>query len=87
LDCPAKPYTSDPKCGDACEGGPCAADVNIDCKVNLTDLVVMKSEFNRTNCTPQNACQADCNRDNKVNLSDLVMMKSEFNRTGCPDCP
>ncbi len=125
-DCPASPYTSDPKCGDACEfTGPdgdgdgiingedncpavsnpfqedtipsqtngcgdaceCYADCNNDTKVNLTDLVKMKSEFNRTNCSPSNPCLADCNYDNKVNLTDLVTMKSEFNKTGCPVCP
>ncbi len=69
-------------CGDACE---CHADCNADQKVNLTDLVTMKTEFNRTNCATV-PCQADCNYDGKVNLSDLVMMKSEFNRPGCPVC-
>ncbi len=82
-DCLNPPYTADPRCGDACAGGPCQADVNYDCKVNLSDLVIMKSEFNTTNCNLQNPCFADCNGDNKVNLSDLVMMKSEFNRTNC----
>jgi hypothetical protein len=43
----------------------CQADCNCDTKVNLADLVVMKTEFLRTNCdtTP---CQADCNGDDKV---------------------
>jgi hypothetical protein len=69
-------------CGDACE---CHADCTGDQKVNLTDLVKMKEEFNRSNCATI-PCQADCNYDTKVNLSDLVMMKSEFNRTNCPVC-
>jgi hypothetical protein len=28
----------------------CLSDTNADCKVNLTDLVVIKSEFLRNNC-------------------------------------
>ena len=28
----------------------CAADNNSDCKVDLTDLVTMKSEFMKSNC-------------------------------------
>jgi hypothetical protein len=33
----------------------CLSDSNADCKVNVTDLVQIKSEFNRTNC-PNCAC-------------------------------
>jgi hypothetical protein len=90
-DCPAPPYTVDPECGDDCEvANTCLADIapitGVDCKVNLSDLVLMKGEFLRPDCatTP---CYADIapapNGDNKVNLSDLVLMKGEFLR---PDC-
>jgi len=48
-----------------------------DCKVNLSDLVLMKTEFNRTNCATV-PCYADCNDDDKVNLSDLVIMKGNL---------
>lgn len=68
--------------GDVCE---CYCDTNCDTKVNLTDLVNIKNEFNRTNCAT-NPCQADCNGDFKVNLSDLVIMKAEFLKQGCPGC-
>jgi hypothetical protein len=74
--------------GDVCE---CYADITgptpyvPDCKVNLSDLVLMKQEFNRTNCATV-PCYADCNDDNKVNLSDLVIMKGQFNRTNCAPC-
>ena len=64
---------------------PCYADCNCDTKVNLADLVIMKQEFNRSDCATI-PCQADCNYDDKVNLADLVMMKGEFNRTDCPPC-
>jgi hypothetical protein len=70
-------------CGDACE---CHADCNSDEKVNLTDLVTMKTQF-FWKCSEHPTCEADCNHDGNVNLSDLVMMKSEFNRPDCPVCP
>jgi hypothetical protein len=33
-----------------CPPSPCTADLNGDNKVNLSDLVLMKTEFNRTGC-------------------------------------
>ncbi len=69
-------------CGDACE---CHADCNVDQKVNLADLVIMKQQF-MWNCSQQPSCEADCNYDNTVDLSDLVMMKEEFLRSDCPMC-
>ncbi len=70
-------------CGDACE---CHADCNGDQTVNLTDLVMMKQQYFRTDCAT-NPCSADCNYDNCVDLADLVMMKSEFFKSNCPVCP
>lgn len=70
-------------CGDACE---CHADCNNDLKIDLTDLVIMKQEFLRTDCAT-NPCDADCNFDNSVDLPDLVMMKDEFLKSDCPACP
>jgi hypothetical protein len=69
-------------CGDACE---CHADCNSNQKVDLSDLVIMKQEFLRTDCAT-NPCDADCNYDNSVDLADLVMMKEEFLRSDCPIC-
>jgi hypothetical protein len=70
-------------CGDACE---CYADITgTSGKVDVSDLVVMKGEFNLP--CPPSLCAADLNGDNKVNVADLVLMKTEFNRTGCPACP
>ena len=57
-----------------------------DGKVDLSDLVTMKTEFLRTNCTPGDPCEADCNGDGKVDLADLVIMKGEFLQTGCQLC-
>jgi hypothetical protein len=68
-------------CGDACE---CYADiVGTTGKVDLSDLVLLKQEFNKS-CPP---CAADFNGDEKVNLSDLTIMKIQFNVTDCPNCP
>jgi hypothetical protein len=61
----------------------CAPAHKGNCKVDLTDLVLMKSEFNRTNCSVCNPCYADVVPNNKVDLTDLVKMKSEFNRNNC----
>jgi hypothetical protein len=66
-------------CGDACE---CYADIDNDGKVQLTDLVTMKSEFNKP--CPPSPCTADLNGDGKVDLQDLVIMKIQFNWSGCP---
>jgi hypothetical protein len=69
-------------CGDACE---CYADITgTTGKVDLSDLVVMKGEFQKP--CPPSPCSADLNGDDKVDLADLVLMKREFNRSGCPLC-
>jgi hypothetical protein len=80
--CPAPPYTSDPKCGDACNA--CMADIDNNGKTNLIDLGILKGEFGRTNCkTVPPACRADTNADGKVNLTDLGKLKGEFGKTNC----
>jgi hypothetical protein len=70
-------------CDDACE---CHADCDDDQMVYLSDLVIMKQEFLRTDCATD-PCEADCNYDGSVDLSDLVMMKTDFFRSDCPICP
>lgn len=69
-------------CGDACE---CCADCDDNQKVNIVDLVIMKTEFMDLDCA-MNYCLADCNWDNQVNIADLVIMKIEFMRTDCLEC-
>jgi hypothetical protein len=66
--------------GDACE---CYADLSGDGKVNSSDLLIMKLDYNRKDCYV-NPCDADCNDDGKVNSSDLLIMKIQYNRSGCP---
>jgi hypothetical protein len=63
--------------------GPCRADISNDNKVNSADLLLMKLEYNRNNCSPIDPCDADLNGDNKVNSADLLIMKIEYNRKDC----
>ena len=85
-DCPVQPYTEDPECGDAClPPNTCQADCNGDCKVNLSDLLILKGEFGKSDCDTAGPCQADCNGDDKVNLGDLMILKGEFG-SGEIDC-
>jgi hypothetical protein len=69
--------------GNVCE---CYADCDCNKKVDLSDLVIMKQQFNWV-CSAHPTCEANCNGDTKVDLNDLVIMKNEFSRTQCPACP
>jgi hypothetical protein len=69
--------------GDVCE---CYADLSGDGKVNSSDLLKMKLDYNRNDCFV-NPCDADCNDDGNVNSSDLLIMKIQYNRKGCPVIP
>jgi hypothetical protein len=60
----------------------CYADSNHDSAVNLDDLVIMRSEYTRSDCDI-NPCQADCNSDGNVDLLDLIIMKIEFLKEDC----
>jgi len=61
--------------GDSCEK---YADATGDGKVDLSDLVILKEEFLRTDCDDPDPCQSDFNNDGKVDLSDLVILKEQF---------
>lgn len=65
--------------GDVCE---CYSDFNGDTKVDLADLVIMKTEFLRTDCDTI-PCLSDITGDGKVDLADLVIIKLEFLRINC----
>jgi parallel beta-helix repeat protein len=69
--------------GDVCE---CYSDFDGNTKVDLADLVIMKSEFLRTDCNT-NPCVSDITGDGKVDLADLVIMKLEFLRVNCTVAP
>ncbi len=66
--------------GDACE---CYADCDNNTKVDIFDLLIMKNEYNRTDCAVI-PCDADLNDDGKADIFDLLIMKNQYNRTGCP---
>jgi len=68
--------------GDACE---CYADTNCDAKVNLPDLVLLKKEFQKSDCATE-FCYANANGDGKVDLNDLVVMKAQFTKPDCTSC-
>lgn len=67
--------------GDVCE---CYADGNHDGKVNLLDVLSVKAEYKRNDCSPAQPCQSDSNADGKVNLQDLGICKREYGRLNCP---
>ena len=73
----------DPDCTDALVcNNVCAGDANGDCKVDLSDLVILKNEFLRNDCDIS-PCRGDANEDNKVDLYDMVITKEEFMRNDC----
>jgi hypothetical protein len=75
----------DPGMGDACDDI-CTANLNGDSKVNSGDLLIMKIEYNKSGCVPDDplhCCKADISRDGKVKSSDLLLMKLNYNRQDC----
>lgn len=66
--------------GDSCEE--CYADCNHDGTVDNEDLIIMKNEFLKKDCTTT-PCRADSNSDGKVDLFDLKILNNEFSRKGC----
>jgi hypothetical protein len=57
-----------------------------DYKVDLFDAIVMKSEYDRTDCDssdPELCCKADINADGKVSLQDFVLLQNDFYKTMC----
>jgi len=83
LNCPAPPYSSDPKCGDACMNQ-CQADFDNDGNVYPSDLSVFLGEYGRTDClTTPPPCEADFDDDGNVYPSDLSVFLGEYGRTDC----
>ncbi len=60
----------------------CLADCNNDGTVDLSDLLLLREEFFRKDCSI-NPCQADCNGDGAVDLTDMVIMGKEYLRDNC----
>ena len=68
--------------GDACE---CYSDANCDSKIDIADLIALRSEFFLSDCDID-PCIADFNSDKQVDLSDLIILKLQFLRNNCPPC-
>lgn len=66
--------------GESCKE--CYADCNHDGMVDNEDLILMKNEFLKRDCTTT-PCQADSNSDGKVDLFDLKILNNEFSRKDC----
>jgi bacillopeptidase F len=63
----------------------CAGDLNGDGVVNLSDLIVLRSNYG-TDCSLSPAgiqCTGDINGDNLVNLTDLILLRREYGRSDC----
>ena len=57
-------------------------DANLDCKVNILDLIFVRNRLNQDVETGDN-WQADFNMDGKINIVDLVFVRNHLN-TSCP---
>jgi len=55
------------------------ADINQDGKVNLTDLSILSTNYNRSGAAIS-PVRADMNSDGKVNLTDLSILSSQYGR-------
>jgi len=72
--------------GDGCNGIckiECPEDVNRDGRVNILDLIAVRSHLNEASCFAGNAfCgYADVNRDTVVNILDLTSVRNKLNTT------
>ena len=56
-------------------------DVNLDCKVNILDLIAVRNHLNEDVATGGNS-RFDLNTDGKVNILDLIYVRSRLN-TSC----
>ena len=69
--------------GDVCE---CYADLDGDTEVGLFDLIILKNQYGRADCTI-NPCVADIDGDGEVGLFDLIIGKTQYGRSNCPPSP
>ena len=59
---------------------PTPGDVNLDCKVNILDLIFIRNRLNQDPATGDN-WQADVNADGKINILDLIAVRNALNTT------
>jgi len=59
-------------------GTPLEGDANMDCKVNILDLIFVRNRLNQDVDTGDN-WQADANSDGKINILDLIYVRNRLN--------
>jgi len=62
---------------------PISGDANMDCKVNILDLIFVRNRLNQDIGTGDN-WQADVNIDGKINILDLIFVRNRLN-TKCEE--
>jgi len=58
-----------------------SGDVNVDCSVNIIDLVLVAGSFGKTAGSPGYNPIADVNYDGRVDIIDLSIVGSTFGQT------
>lgn len=66
----------------------CKADLNIDGVVDIFDLTIVSSNYNKkvSNCTTDNCRRADINKDGTIDLYDLTIISGDYNKTVVSGC-
>ena len=61
---------------------PIEGDANMDCRVNILDLIFIRNKLNQAVGTGDN-WKADVNEDTRINILDLIFVRNKLN-TQCP---
>ncbi|HUW33634.1 MAG TPA: dockerin type I repeat-containing protein [Planctomycetota bacterium] len=61
---------------------PVEGDANMDCRVNILDLIFIRNKLNQDVGTDDN-WKADVNGDTRINILDLIFVRNKLN-TSCP---
>ncbi|HUW34013.1 MAG TPA: discoidin domain-containing protein [Planctomycetota bacterium] len=61
---------------------PISGDANMDCRVNILDLIFIRNKLNQDAATGDN-WKADVNEDTRINILDLIFVRNKLN-TQCP---
>ena len=61
---------------------PIEGDANMDCRVNILDLIFIRNKLNQPAGTGDN-WKADVNQDTRINILDLIFVRNKLN-TQCP---
>ena len=59
-------------------------DINMDCKVNVLDLIKVRNCLREEDPDSGDCWRADVNRDGKINILDLIAVRNNLG-TSCPD--